>query len=114
MRIVVDQGSRSERIAYRRGCMINFAEASWSGSVVAIFVDGGFCQQIKVAYDVRVQRVVPVSTFEPALRSAIVQDYRVDPSELRAAGGDVFRWATYSGDGNSHRSKDKFARRYAH
>jgi hypothetical protein len=114
LRIVVDQGSRSEQIAYRRGCIINFAEASWTGSVVAIFVDGGYCQQIKAAYDVGAQRVVPVSTFEPALRSAIVDDYRVDLSELRAAGGDAFRWATYPGDGNPHRSKDEFARRYLH
>jgi hypothetical protein len=114
LRIVVEQGLRSEQIAYRRGCVLNFAEASWTGSVVAIFVDGGYCQQIEVAYDVALHRTVTVSTFEPALRSAIVEDYRVDPSELRAAGGDVFQWATYPGDGNPHRSKDEFVRRYPH
>jgi hypothetical protein len=113
LRIVVEQGLRSEQIAYRRGCVLNFAEASWTGSVVAIFVDGGYCQQIEVAYDVALHRTVTVSTFEPALRSAIVEDYRVDPSELRAAGGDVFQWATYPGDGNPHRSKD-VVRRYPH
>jgi hypothetical protein len=114
LRIVVAQGSRHEQIAYRRGCVLNFAEAYWTGSVVATFVDGGYCQQMKAAYDVALQRTVPVSTFEPGLRSAIVEDYRVDSSELRAAGGDVFRWATYPGDGNPRRSTDEFARRYPH
>jgi hypothetical protein len=114
LRIVVYKGSGSEQIAYRRGCIINFAEASWTGSTIAMFVDGGYCQQLEVAYDAGAQRVVPASTFESALRSAIVNDYRVSPSELRAAGGDVFQWATYPGDGNPHRSKEEFARRYPH
>jgi hypothetical protein len=114
VRISVKQGWRSEQIGYRRGCVINFAETSWVGSVAGIFVDGGYCQQIEAAYDVDSNRTVPFSTVEAAVRSAIVDDYRIDPSELRSAGGDVLTWATYPGDGRPRRSKDEFARRYPH
>jgi hypothetical protein len=114
VRIEVDQGSRSEQIAYRRGCVINFAQASWTGPIVGVFVDGGYCQQIKAAYDVAANRVVPFSTVESVVKSAIIQDYRVGPSELKASSGDVLVWATYPGGGNPHRSKDEFARRYPH
>jgi hypothetical protein len=114
VRIKVDQGWRSAQISYRRGCTLNFAQASWVGPVVGVFVDGGYCQQIEAAYDVESNRAVPFSAAEVAVRSAVVREYGVGPGELKASGGDVLAWATYPGDGSPRRSKDEFSRRYPH
>jgi hypothetical protein len=114
VRIKIDQGWRSAQIGYRRGCTLNFAEASWVGPIVGVFVDGGYCQQIEAAYDVESNRTVPFSMAERAVRAAIARDYGVAPGELKAASGDVLTWATYPGDGNPRRSKDEFSRRYPH
>jgi hypothetical protein len=112
--IVVRRGWGSQRIAYRRGCTVNFAQAAWVGSVVGVFVDGGTCQSITAAYDVSSDRVIPFKVAAGAVRAAIIRNYGVKDSELAAVGGDAFRWATYPGDGLSRRSTVEFSKRYPH
>jgi hypothetical protein len=112
--IAVKQDAVSELIGYARGCVIDFAQAAWVGSTVGVFVDGGTCQQIRAAYDLASKREVPFSAVEGAVRSAIIKEYGVSPNELKTAGGDIFKWATYPGDGLQRRSKDEFSIRYPH
>jgi hypothetical protein len=112
VQIVVKRGWHSEQIAWRSDCYITFAHAEWLGDVVAVFVDGTYCGQIRVAYDSRLRRSIDFKSAEDRLRSSIVRAYNVTAQELDANSGDVFRWATYPGDGNPRRSKDEFHKRY--
>lgn len=112
MRIVVQQGWRSDQIARREDCIVNFAHANWSGPLVAVFVDGGYCGQFKVAYDVHLRGQVDFALVAGRLRESIVKAYGVTPAELAANDGDVFQWATYPGDGVPRRSTQEFHRRF--
>jgi len=93
VQVIVKRGWRTELIAWKSDCVINFAHADWAGNIVAVFVDGGPCGQIKAAYDT-------------SSRDGVT------PRELQADNGDVFAWATNPGDGNPRRSMDDFRRRY--
>jgi hypothetical protein len=94
LRIVAKQDRRAKQIAWGNDCIVSFAEAAWSGSTVAIFVDGGTCPPIRVAYDFSKEQRVDFESFAPSLRAAIVKDYAVTSEELEQAEGDVFRWIT--------------------
>ena len=74
--------------------------------------DGGYCGQIKVAYDTSSRRSVDFGSAETWLSSSIIKSYGVSAQELRSSRGDVFMWATYPGDGNPRRSRDEFRKRY--
>jgi hypothetical protein len=112
VQVVVRRSWHTTRIAKKSGCVVYFAHAAWSGNVVAVFVDGGYCHDIRVAYDVSSDRTVDFKTVEPWLREAIVRDYRVTAEELRGNSGDVLMWATYPGHCCS-RGVDEFRKRYA-
>jgi len=91
---------------------MTFAHAEWIGDTVAVFVDGGYCHQIRIAYDSKSRRSVDFKSVEDRLRSSIIKAYSVTERELEANDGDVFQWATYPGDGNPRRSKTEFHERY--
>jgi hypothetical protein len=112
VQVVVKRTWAAGQIAWKSDCIVNFAHAEWSGNVVAVFVDGGYCGPIKVAYDTTLRRTVDFKMAEDWLKSSIIKAYRVTPNELMANDGDVLLWATYPGDGNPRRSKDEFQRRY--
>ena len=112
--VVVDNGHHVDRIAGKHDCVTMFAHAAWSGSRVAVFVDGGACSPIRVAYDAASGRGLDFKIAEPWLRTSIIEQYLVTPSELRANSGDVFAWATYPGDGQPRRSTEAFRQRYRH
>jgi hypothetical protein len=46
-------------------------------------VDGGYCHDIRLAYDVSSGRTVDFKPVEPWLKEAIARDYRVTAEELR-------------------------------
>jgi len=111
--VVVSRGWPTEEIiAGGNDCVIRFAHAAWSGTRVAVFVDGSYCQTIKVAYDTASNRQFTFQHAEPWLREAIIGEYAVTPEELKGNGGDVLAWATYPGDGRPRRSSDEFRRRF--
>jgi len=114
LRIAVEQGWSSTEIGFARGCVIDFAQAAWDGPIVGMFVDGGTCGQIRVAYDVASKQKVAFSRVEATVRLAIIDGYHVTGNELKAMHGDPFEWATYPADGNPRRSKDEFSGRYPH
>jgi hypothetical protein len=92
--------------------MVNFVHTAWLGSKVGVFVDGGYCGPIKVAYDVTAKRSIPFSDIEKDLRYSIIAEYGVTHKELEENGGDVLKWATYPGDGQSRRSMLLFRERH--
>ncbi|MEP7364283.1 MAG: hypothetical protein ABI972_13600 [Acidobacteriota bacterium] len=112
VQVVVQRGWQSQQIAHEFDCVIHFAHAAWSGSVVAVFVDGFYCGQIKVAYDTETKRKVDFESAQAWLKPAIVEAYNVTAEELKANDGDVFKWATYPGDGESRRSVREFGSRF--
>lgn len=114
VRVVVDGARGPTEIALRRGCNIYFAHAAWVGSVVGVFVDGGTCQTIGIAYDSASDTRVPFQAVEATLRASIGTDYGVGPKELAKTGGDVLAWATYPGDGSQRRSMVDFRKRHPH
>ena len=112
LRVVLKRGWHTEQIANKSDCFVNFAHAEWSGSTVAAFVDGFYCGDIRVAYDMKAGRVVDFKSAEPWLRRSIIKAYAVTDSELQSNKGDAFVWAMYPGDGNSRRSMDEFRKRF--
>jgi hypothetical protein len=112
LRVVASNGWRSQPVALRRGCILKFAHAAWSGKRVATFVDGSFCGAITVAYDFGTNREIAFETLSQDLKAAIIADYSVGVDELQASGGDIFRWASYPADGVEHRAMAEFRRRY--
>jgi hypothetical protein len=112
VQIVVKRGWHTDRIAWKSDCVIEFAHAEWVGDTVAVFVDGGYCGQIRAAYNTRSRKAVDFKSAEQALRASITKAYRVTSSELEASNGDVFRWATYPGDGQPHRSMVEFRKQF--
>jgi hypothetical protein len=113
IRVVVNQGWQSEEIERRSDCVVMFAHAAWRSDVVAIFIDGLYCGPIKVAFNTKTRRVIGFETSEHWLRASIEESYAVSADELRSNGGDVFKWATYPGDGRVRRSSEEFRRRTA-
>jgi hypothetical protein len=110
LQIAVNRGWSSARIAQKTDCVVFFAHAAWSGSVVAVFVDGVYCGQIRAAYDFASNRVIDFKAAEPWLREAIIRDYGVTAEELKANSGDVFKWATYNNQ-CCNRAVDDFRKR---
>lgn len=111
LQVVVSHGWHTAKIARRSDCVVFFAHAVWSGNVVVVFVDGGYCGDIRVAYDVASGRVVDFKNGEPWLKEAIIRDYGVTRDELLANRSDVFKWATYPGHCCS-RAVDEFRKRF--
>lgn len=112
VQVVVKRGWFSERIAAGNDCIVTFAHAAWSGTKVAVFIDGLFCGSIKVAFDTSSGRTIEFRTAEAWLRKSMIESYAVSREELDANGGDVFIWATYPGDGSSRRSMTEFRVRH--
>jgi hypothetical protein len=112
VRVVVRSERKSTILANQRGCVPEFAHAVWIGSVVGVFVDCSYIDQIRTAYDISSVKAVPFGKVESALSESIIRDYGVTAAELKASGGDVFRWATYAEDGNPPRSMKEFHRRH--
>jgi hypothetical protein len=111
VQVVAQRGWHTANIATKSDCVVFFAQAVWSGTVVAVFVDGTYCGTIKAAFDVATDRKVEFEAFAPQLQSAIIREYGVTADELRANGGDVFKWATYPGRCCS-RGSDEFRKRH--
>lgn len=109
---MVTKGWHSVQLAYRRGCNVNFAHAVWDGGRVAIFVDGGTCQEITGAYDIDSGNAVPFLDMKVRLGDAIVRDYSVTAAELKETRGDIFSWASYLGDGQMRRGIERFREQY--
>ena len=83
VQVIVKRGWRTEQIAWKSDCVINFAHADWAGNIVAVFVDGGYCGQIKAAYDTSSRRAVDFRSTERRLSNSIIKAYRVTPQELQ-------------------------------
>jgi hypothetical protein len=113
VQVLVKRGWHSDRIAWKSDCSVNFAHASWSGSRVGVFVDGGYCGPIKAAFDTELRHAIEFKMIKDELRNAIINSYRVTPEELLANEGDVFAWSTYPGDGKPRRSMEEFRKRYS-
>lgn len=110
--IVIQEGFHSNRIKVARGCVIEFAQAAWSGSRVGVFVDGSLCEVITAAYDTSTHQVIPFESMRPAVEAAIIRDYGVTQDELAQVSGNVLVWAHYPGDGEDHRAKTEFHKRH--
>jgi len=110
-KIVIEQGWHTTEIARRYDCAVFFAHAKWSGNTVAVFIDGTYCGTVKVAYDLASGHVITFDAVAADLQASIIHDYNVSADELRAHGGDVFKWATYPGTCCS-RGSDEFRKRY--
>ena len=91
---------------------MQFAHAAWSGTRVAVFVDGSYCGPILAAVDVESGKPIDYETAKAWLAQSIIESYAVSPDEMKAFGGDVFKWATYPGDGRLRRSTVEFRRRH--
>jgi hypothetical protein len=109
---MVRDGWSSTKVAHGNDCIVNFAHAAWSGTKVAVFVDGYYCGPIRAAVDVESGKPIDYETAKAWLAQSIIESYSVSPDELEAAGGDVFRWATYPGDGQQRRSMVEFRQRH--
>ncbi|HKA00107.1 MAG TPA: hypothetical protein VKE70_26535 [Candidatus Solibacter sp.] len=79
---------------------------------MAIFVDGARCGTVRAAYDSASGHAINFDTVAADLRASITRDYNVTADELRANGGDVFKWATYAGNGHPNRGTNEFLKRY--
>jgi hypothetical protein len=112
LRVGLKRGWHTEQIAWKSDCVVNFAHAEWSGTTVATFVDGGYCGDIRVAYDMKARRLVDFTSAEPWLRDSIIKAYGVTHIELQQNRGDIFAWATYPGDGSPRRSMEEFHKRF--
>jgi hypothetical protein len=112
VQIAVKRGWRTEQIARNSDCWITFVHAAWEGDIVSVFVDGGYCGQIKVAFDTKSHSPVDFRSTEKWLSNSIIRAYGVTRQELQSNKGDVFLWATYPGDGEPRRSMDEFRRRH--
>lgn len=112
VRVVMMQGRRERVIATASDCAVTFAHSAWSGSIVAVLVDGLYCGQIKVAYDTATESKVDFESAQAWLKLSIVEAYKVTAEELEANNGDVFQWAIYPGDGQSRRSVREFRSRF--
>lgn len=112
VRIVVKRGWHSNEIASKADCSINFAHAEWAGDTVSIFVDDLYCGQTRVAFNTRSGQIVDFRSTESWLGNSIIKAYAVTAAELQTNGGDVFRWATYPGDGRPRRSMEDFHRQH--
>src|SRR5215831_19489908 len=84
LRIIVNRGWHSDQIVTRSDCYMTFAHAEWIGDTVAVFVDGGYCHQIRIAYDSKSRRSVDFKSVEDLLRSSIIKAYSVTERELEA------------------------------
>lgn len=111
VQVVVKQGWRSVQVANRTDCVINFAHAAWSGAKVAVFVDNHYCGPFRVAYDTATGQPIDFALAESWLKADIIRSYAVTSEELRANGGDVFQWATYTGAETAPRSIVEFRKR---
>ena len=109
---MLKSGWHTDTLASKTDCFVYFAHAEWSGTTVAAFVDGFYCGDIRVAYDMKARRLVDFRSAEAWLRGSMIKAYGVTDSELQSNKGDVFVWATYPGDGNPRRSKDEFHKRF--
>lgn len=111
VRVVVSNGQETKTIAKKLDCAVFFAHAAWSGSLVAVFVDGVYCGDIRIAYDLASNRALDFRVAQGWLGEAIIREYAITPDELRANGDDVFKWATYPGHCCS-RAVDEFRKRF--
>lgn len=102
----------SAKIATEFDCVVKFAHAAWRNRIASVFVDGAYCGQIKVVHDTEVGAPVNFGSTDSWLRDDIVAAYGVTSDELKANGGDIFKWATYPGGGGSPRSTVEFRNRY--
>lgn len=98
-----------EVIAWGNDCVITFAHAAWSGTQVAVYIDGSTCLQIRVAHDTATNRHVTFKDTEPWLKTAIIREYAVTPGELETNGIDGLRWLGPSGN---DRLRAEFRKRY--
>jgi hypothetical protein len=114
IRVLLERGSDSQLLIRGYDCLLNFAHAAWSGTRVAVFIDGVYCHTLHAAYDMATNRSVDSRTVEPWLAADIIKSYAVTPDELKENGGNVFKWATYPGDGNPHRAGAEWRKRYPH
>ena len=112
IRVVLKHGWRYAYLANRSDCSLNFAHATWQEGKVSVFVDGAYCGQIKTAFDIANWSNLNFTATEAWMRAAIVDHYSVTPLELQASEGDVFRRATYPGDGKPRRSVQEFQKRF--
>ena len=111
VRVVLRDRWRSRTIASASDCVISFAYAAWSGAVVAVFVDGRSCGQMKAAYDVKRRAHIAFESAEDGVRRGIIADYAVQPDELAKSRGDPLIWATYDQFAPT-RASVEFRRRY--
>jgi hypothetical protein len=112
IRVVLKRGWRYAYLTDRSDCALNFAHAAWHEAKVSVFVDGGHCGAIKTAFDIANWSNLSFSATEEWMREAVIADYAVSPEELQANQSDVFKWATYPGDGKPRRSVQEFQKRF--
>jgi hypothetical protein len=113
VQVVVSKGWHTTTLITKSACAVMFAHAIRVGSVAAVFVDGSYCGDIRVAYDISVGRAVDFKIVEQKLKEAIVREYGVTPEEIHVRGDDVLKWATYPGRCCS-RAVDEFRTCYLH
>ena len=86
LKVLYEWDGLLETIATGDDCAMRFAHAAWREGVVSVFVDGGFCGPIRVAYDTRRHSVVAFETTAQWLAQDMQQTYGI--SDVREQ--DVF------------------------
>jgi hypothetical protein len=79
----------SREIALGNDCTSDFLHVAWFGPVAAIFVQGGACPDIKIAYSFQQGQRIDFTAYEPRLKEDIVSVWRVTPEELASCGADL-------------------------
>ncbi|MEO8097421.1 MAG: hypothetical protein ABI811_06940 [Acidobacteriota bacterium] len=78
---------------------------------MAVFVDGGACPALRIAYDFEQNRDTNFEAYSSVLAASIIDAYSVTPEELAEYEQDVFAWAAHARF-RSIRAFDEFGRRY--
>jgi hypothetical protein len=112
VRIYADGGLIPIPIGVGNDCWIEFVHTTWIKSTAVVFVDGGVCPDIKVAYDFDHRSFVEYSLFEPQLNDDIVRAWEVTDAELEACGGDALQWASSRSECGGGRARVEFLRKY--
>ena len=88
---------QSHVLLRKSDCVVQFAHAAWSGTQVAVFVDGTLCFTLQVAYDTALSKTVDFAAAQSWLKGDMMKMYSLTPDQLKQSDGDTFKWATNPG-----------------
>lgn len=105
---------RGKTVAWRSDCFIYFAQVAWSpdSRLAGIYVGNAWCGDIREGYDLKTGSNVPFSTVAEMIRTAIVKDYGLKPTDLLPYHDDPLEWAHNPRDGSPRPAMELFHARF--